>query len=1060
MKDLLHLKKLILPGALLLSSVAVAQQTASVVTPKVSPPPVASQAKEIILKGRVYGNDDGSGLPGVTVRVKVGNKGTTTQPDGTYTLKVHENSTIVVSLMGFVTQEIPVNRQQIIDVYLAKDVKSLTETVIIGYGTQKRPNVLGSVASINPAEIEDLPVANLATALQNKVPGVSVSQSSGRPGSTTSLTIRNPVTWAATGSSTDPLFVIDGFQMTKQDFDNLDATQVESVTFLKDAAASIYGARGANGVVLVKTKVGKPGKPRISYAGSYGTSSATYIPEMLNSYDHAVQLNNKYTSLKDANTNKFYTADELEYLKTHNYNWIDDVWKSSHLTRHTVNVSGGTERVTFFAGANYYNETGNVGELDVKKYGLRMGINTKIIDNLTANISFATDNSNTNRPTPKTVQSGLTEQSDQMSATVSALLLTPGWVPLYIDGRPVYSQVPGWHPGELVKTGSYARTRSQGQTINASLDYKLPAIKGLSFRVQYARNNRNNFGKEFYVPYSLYNFVREGTHQTTQNVIFTDKLTATNATTLIKNGNLMSESYGGSASYQLDEMISYDRTFGKHDISLLLVAEQSESTADNFDTRREQVVIPGIDELFAFSQDKNFYDNSGSASEGGRMSYVSRLNYAFMDRYLLEATFRADASQNFPKHSQWGYFPSAAIGWKISEETFFRENVRFVDNLKIRFQVGLTGNDAVKNFQYKERYTQTTGMLFGNTMTSGLNNNDVPNTSITWEKALYKNLGFDGSFFNRRFDFAIDLYHRYNYDMLQQPTSTVPTTFGGGISDQNYGRLKSWGLEAMLNYNGNVGKDFKYSAAINFGISDNKVIRKFYGAGDTAWRNPIGRRTDNGLEGYKSTGILRTQEEVDAFLSKNPNWTIDGEKLIPGYMNYEDINKDGKIDENDKTRIAGRGGSLFGMGFNLGASWKGLKLSVNIGLSVGGSEAYDKTARTPATENQRSLAMWKDSWSPGNPNAKYPLINSPLIKEVSDFWVRSATTMRVNNMMLSYNLPTDLSARWKIPELRVFATGTNLWSIINNQPYKDPATNLAVDYPALRTYTFGLNLSL
>jgi len=401
-----------------------------------------------------------------------------------------------------------------------------------------------------------------------------------------------------------------------------------------------------------------------------------------------------------------------------------------------------------------------------------------------------------------------------------------------------------------------------------------------------------------------------------------------------------------------------------------------------------------------------------------------------------------------------------AIGWKISQEKFFHDNIRFVNDLKIRFQVGLTGNDAVKNYQYRERFTQTTGMLFGNTMTSGLNNNDIPNSSITWEKALYKNLGFDGSFFDRRFDFAIDLYHRYNYDMLMQPTSTVPTSFGGGISDQNYGRLKSYGIEAALTYNGTVGKEFKYFTSVNFGISDNKVIRKYYGAGDTAWRNPIGRRTDNGLEGYKSVGILRTQADVDALLVKNPNWTIDGEKPIPGYMNYEDINGDGKIDENDKTRIAPRGSNLFGLGFNLGASWKSFKFSVNMSLQVGGYAVYDKTARTPATENQRSLAFWQDSWSPENPNAKYPLINAPLIKEISNFWMVKATTMRVNNMTLSYGLPQGLSSRWKIPELRVFAAGTNLWSIINHQSYKDPATNLAVDYPALRTYTFGLNVSL
>lgn len=1035
-------------GLLLLCSTVTAQQ----------PTTTASPAKEIILKGKIYDADDKSGLPGVTVRVKVGNKGTTTLPDGSYTLKVHENSTIVISLIGYLNKEVPVNGQTAINAYIQKDVKSLGETVIIGYGTQKRANVLGSVAVVNTAEVEDLPVANLATALQNRVPGVSIGQSSGRPGSTTSLTIRNPVTWAATGSSTDPLYVIDGFQMTKQDFDNLDATMVESISFLKDAAASIYGARGANGVVLVKTKMGKPGKPRISYSGAYGVSNATYIPEMLSSYDHAVMLNNKYTSLKDANTAKYYTPEELEYLKTHNYQWIDDVWKKSHLTRHTVNISGGSDKVTFFAGANYYKEDGNVGDLYSNKYGIRLGINAEIIENLTANVTFATDNSIVNRPTPK--NTSVTEQSDQMSASVSAMLLTPGWIPMYIDGKPVYSASPGWSPGELVRTGSYAKSRSQGQTVNASLDYKLPAIKGLSFRVQYGRNTRNDFGKEFYVPYSLYNFVREGVHTGTQNVIFTNELTAASPTTQIKNGNVMLLSYGGSSNYQLDEMVTYVRTFGKHDINLLLVAEQSESNTDMFNTRREQVVIPGIDQLFAFSQDKAFYDNAGSAGETGRVSYLGRLNYGFNDRYLLEATFRADASPNFPKESRWGYFPSVALGWRISQEKWFHEGVRFIDDLKIRFQVGLTGNDAVKNYQYKERYTQTTGMLFGSTNTSGLSNNDVPNTHITWEKALYKNLGFDGTFFHQKFNFAIDLYHRYNYDMLQQPSSTVPNTFGSTIADQNYGRLKSWGLEASLGYNGTINKDFKYFAAINFGISDNRVIRKYYGAGDTAWKNPIGRRTDNGMEGYRYAGIVRTDKDAANFLAAHPGWTIDGKPLIAGYMNFEDINGDGKIDEKDKTRIAPRSSSIFGMGFNMGGSWRDLRLSVNFSLQVGGYQAYDKTARTPPTENARSLSIWKDSWSPTNTNAQYPLINSPLASEISSFWIRSATTMRVNNAQLSYSIPQALSKRWKIPEMRMFVTGTNLWVLINNQPYKDPATGLAIDYPALRTYTFGVNLSL
>jgi hypothetical protein len=246
-----------------------------------------------------------------------------------------------------------------------------------------------------------------------------------------------------------------------------------------------------------------------------------------------------------------------------------------------------------------------------------------------------------------------------------------------------------------------------------------------------------------------------------------------------------------------------------------------------------------------------------------------------------------------------------------------------------------------------------------------------------------------------------------------------------------------------------------------FTLSDNKVVQKYYNAGaDTGWKYPIGRRTDNGIEGYLSTGIVRTQEEVDNWYKDNPGWLINGDSLRTGYLNFVDVNKDGIINSLDKTRIAGRSGSLFGMGFNLGASWKGFKLSTSISLAVGGTRAYDRTARTPPNESTNALAIWKDSWGPSNPNGSYPIISAPLLTEESNFWMRSGTTMRVNNMQLSYAIPARLMAKWKLPDVRAFVAGTNLWTIINNQPYKDPATNVAIDYPILRTFTFGLNVSL
>ncbi|MFD2033839.1 SusC/RagA family TonB-linked outer membrane protein [Belliella marina] len=1011
----------------------------------------------VTITGKVYDNE-GVPLPGATVRVEGTNNGVATGLDGEFSIVAPENATLVVSYIGFITSKLKVlPNQTIYEIKLEVDDSALEEVVVIGYGEQKRANVLGAVETIMAEDIEDLPMANLGSALINRVPGVGVSQASGRPGANTSINIRNAAVFSAS-SSTEPLYVIDGFQMSKEDFDNLDATMVESITFLKDAAASIYGSRGANGVVLVTTKKGKPGKIKINYSGTHGISTATQMPQMLSGYDHAMLLNGLNLS-NNSPENSLYTESELEYLRNTNNSWLDGLWGNAHLSRHTVNLSGGSDKVTYFAGANYYKETGNLQDLYVNKFGFRFGMNAEIVKGLNATVSLATDNSLVNRPQPK----GITANAETMSETFSSLLLTPAWVPPYIDGKPVFSSTPGWHPQELPGSGSYNRSKSNGITVNASLEYKPQKIEGLTFRVQYGQNVRNNFGKEYYASYNLYEFIREGNHPTsgagqTENVIFTNQI---NAIREIRNGNQIYLSHNNSMNYQLNESVSYTRSFGEHYLSVMVAAEQSETYGDNFFTRRDNQSVPGVDQIFAFSLDRNNWDNGGSGNENARMSYFGRLNYSFKDRYLLESSFRADASPNFPPGSDWGYFPSVAVGWKLSEENFFRDNVSFINNLKLRFQVGFTGNDQVAAFQWRTRYTQTTGMLFGNAMTNGLDNARTPNSQITWEKALYKNLGLDGTIFNHRLNFGFDFYDRLNYDMFNAPTATVPTTFGGVISDQNYGRLKSWGLEVNLGYNGKIGRDVYYNIGIITGRSDNRVLRRYISDRDAGtWRDTNGRRTDNGIEGYKSIGLVTSQEQLDAFLEQNPGYTIDGQIPRVGWMLFEDIDGDGRITSEDRTRIVNRQGGGFGMGHNMGLSYKGVKLSVNWSWSVGGYRVYDNNARQIPTHNRSALAIWNDSWSVLNPEGTMPALDARFASQVYDLWITSATMMRINNMNLSYSLPESLARRFGVPQFRVFATGTNLWDIVNKQDYKYSRTNNSFDYPAMRTFSFGLNFSL
>lgn len=1051
-------------GALLLSA-------APVLTHAQDKPAATRTNISKMLKGRIT-DEKGAPLEQAVVQAKGTGRKTLTRPDGTFSLEVPDTtSVLMVSHVNMIYQEFRFSGTEV-TLQMKPLASSLDDVIVVGYGTKKKSDVLGSVSTVTAKDIEDLPVANLSTALKNRAPGVGVSQSSGRPGASTSITIRQATSFA--GVVATPLFVIDGLvEMNKDDpygsvaFQNLDASQIETITFLKDAAATIYGARGANGVVLVTTKRGKPGKPKITYTGNLGISEASKMPEMLNAYDHAVLLNQMVTGKKPTVPvvgTELYTQQELDYLKgLSTESWLDKTWTNANLNRHTVNISGGSDRITFFAGANYYKEKGNLRDLYVTKYGLRFGMNAKITNNLSADVSISTDNTDLNRPAPKGTST--TEQSDQMNATVSSLLLTPRWIPMYINGMPVFSNPPNWHPYELQNSGSYARSKSQGLTLNAAMTYKVPQIEGLSFRVQYGRNTRTNFGKEYYPSYNLYEFVRDGVHTNTgntgtQNVMFTNTLSRV---VNIKNNNNISESYDNSSNWQLNESVSYARVFGDHNLSVMLAAEQNQTFGDNYKASREVQVIPGVDQLWAFSQDKNNMDNSGQSTYSGRVSYLGRLNYSLKNRYLMEAAFRRDASPNFHPDRQWGFFPSVALGWKISEESFFTKNVRFINDLKLRVNVGLTGNDAVGSFVWKNRYTSTTGMLFGSSpsMTNGLNPNAIPNIYITWEKALYKDIGLDGTFFNRKFNFSLDFYHRHNYDMLESPTATMPNSFGSNIGQVNYGQMNAWGIEGSLGYNGNITKDLSYFVNMNITWSDNKVLRRYYNAGtDTGWKNPIGVRTDRGVEGYVATGIVRTQADVDAVLGKTPGYTINGDTLRVGMLNFQDLNGDGKITELDRTRIATRSDAIIGGGFNLGMAWKGIKLSMNISMSVGGKAMWKKADLAPPTKDVTALALWRDSWSPNNPNAAFPVIYSPLASEASTYWMRNGTTMRVNNMTLSYSLPASISSKYSIPEFRIYVSGTNLWNIINPTPYKDQASNLIADYPILRTWTFGLSATL
>ena len=1025
-----------------------------------------TMAQEVIINGTVTNRETGQPIEGVSVKVKNSSIGTATSAAGKFSIKAPSAlSVLTFSSVGFAIYEQKAGVAKILNISLQKVEDQLEEVVTIGYGTKKRVNILGSVASIKASQVEDLPVANLGSLLVNRLPGVGVSFSSGKPGSTTNINIRNSITFpgAPTGVTSAPLYVIDGIVVQLEDFENLDASLIEDINFLKDAAAAIYGASGAKGVVLVTTKKGRPGKPRISYSGYFGVSDAAVQPKIMSAYEHAKMLNDGFEINSAALTQRFSQAD-LDFLQTNPYNsWYDELWKPANLNRHTINVSGGTDKITFFAGANYYNETGNYGKIGVEKYGFRTGMTAKIIDGLTANVIFASDFNREERNTLK----GASDETDDLS--IRAIYLTPKWVPVSLDGTPVgWSGVnpPGnWNPKALFNSGNYKWGNSQGLSVNASLEYKPNFIKGLTAKVQFGKLNRNATAKEYFPPYYVGNFIRGGQN----GLLFTNVLNATTPLSKVSNSDQLGESTTTNDSYQLIGTLGYAKKFRTSDFDIMVGFDQGEAQSENVYFYKNGQLVGGVDQFWAFSNDGQTIRNP-VYTQSVKRSFLGRMNYSFKDKYMMEVIARYDASSNFPPETRWGLFPSIGLGWKISEEKFFKSAIPFINTMKIRGNYGLIGEDRVANRLWESRFTQTTGMLFGTTVTSGLDPNIYPNPQITWEKSRTLNVGFDITLYRNKINITADFYNRFTYDGFDKMENGVlPPTAGINTAVVNYGKQLSWGSEFSVGYRGSISKNWSFNTDVNFGIANSQMLQAYYNPsylgtyGTNQLSIAVGRdprQYNSSNFGYLSKGILRTQEAVDAILAKNPNYLIGGAKPQVGFMDFEDINGDGKIDDNDITVMFDRTTPTVGFGITFGVSYKTFKLQANMNLRIGGKAFYDTEARKVPTTTQNAPSFWTDHWTPQNPDAKYPRADAPLAKENSSFWAVSGTQSRINNMVMSYTLPKTISERLRIPDFKIFASGTNLWNIINPLKYKDPYTSNFASYPTLRSLSLGVNVSL
>ena len=997
------------------------------------------------IKG-VVNDPAGTPIIGANIRVKGTTVGTISDVDGNFILEVDGNAQqLEISYIGYKTQDILLKGKKEFTIVLKEDTETLDEVVVVGYGTQKKVNLTGSVASLDSKKIADVPASNLTTLLSGRLSGVNITQTAGKPGGGSSLSIRAEGTW----NSSEPLYVIDGVVRDKFAFDGLDASDVENISVLKDgASAAIYGSRAANGVVLVTTKKGKQGKPTISYTGSVGISDATKIPETFNAYEQAVYTNEAYrNALIPEGDSRYYTEDELQYFKDNPYNWIDIAWKSPIVTRHALNVNGGTDRVRYYIGGNYYYETGSFDNLTFKRYSVRSNVEANLTKNFIVSLAVNMDSRKDHKPYWK-----YDYDSDTMQNLYNGLLRRGVFAP-YINGKPNGTFL-AWHPLEVIKgNNGYNNKQYSNYEINVGLKYDVPFVKGLSLKLSYNRYERHTFIKQFNRPYPLYVFNTTGTN----NHIPT---TEVKEVKYRDDGDFLYEKYNRDHSYQLNAMITYNRIFGKHDINVLLVYEQAESTNDWLDGQRNYFISSAIDQIFAGSSDSKNSSLNGSGSESGRLSYVGRLGYTYANKYLLEASFRYDGSVNFAPGHRWGFFPSLSAGWRISEEEFFKKHVSFIDYLKFRGSIGLLGNDAVGGWQWMQRYKLENGAYFGS-LSDGVYADVIPNVDITWEKSMDVDYGFDMQVLKNRLSLSVGGFYKHTYDILGDRLASLPTTFGGTMPAENYAKIDTKGFEIEASYKDRIGHDFEYYVGANLGYAVNKLIEKDEAENLRAYKSELGYNTDRAM-GYVATDIIRTQEDLDA-LPKG--YTIFGKKPELGMLNYKDIRgadsdePDGKIDSNDQEWIIQHTTPPINYGFSLGAAWKGISVDLLFQGVAGAERFYDKRIEYEGME-ESSFAFRADYWTPENIDAKYPRAGRYSgASEASTFWIQNTSFLRLKNLNISYSLPQSIISKMGFSQVKLFLMGTNLFLLQDKIKAYDPENSSIMNYPLMRSYSFGVNVT-
>lgn len=977
--------------------------------------PMCMFAQQITVQG-VVKDQTGETVIGASVMEKGTTNGTITGIDGDFSLNMSPNGTLVVSFVGYKTQEVQVKGQKQLQVVLSEDAEMLDEVVVIGYGTMKKSDLTGAVSSIGNKDIKDSPVSNLGQAIQGKISGVQIVDA-GKPGDNVSIKIRG----LGSINNCDPLVVIDGVP-TDLGLSSLNMADVERLDVLKDASATaIYGSRGANGVVMITTKRGTEGKGKLAVSANYSFQNATNVPSLLNAAQYA-ELSNDMMVNSGRNPNPEWANPSELGAGT---DWVDELLRTGVMQNYTVSYSGGNEKSHYYVSGGFLDQSGIVKSVNYRRFTFQSNSDAQVLKWLkfSNNITFSAD----------TKKSGSYNIGDALKA-----------LPIY----PVKNEDGSWS-GPDGNSEWYGSTRNpigptelnksqtDGYNFLANLTAELTFTKWLKFKSTFGYDAKFWFIDNFTPKYNW-------------------KPTPTEETSRYKSDNK-------SFTYLWDNYFLFDHTFAeKHRVGLMAGMSAQWNTNDYLNAQKNVFMFDNVHEM---DNGEEMYAIGGNETEWALLSYMARVNYSYEDRYLLTATIRRDGSSRFGKKHRWGTFPSVSVAWRASQEKWFPKN-DYINDLKVRAGYGVTGSQAsVGNYSYLASYNTSVypfGISSGNQ--TALVSSTLANPYIHWEEVAQTNIGFDASLFNSRVMFSFDAYLKETRDMLVK--ASIPITSGFEDTTTTYtnaGKVRNQGIEMSLhtiNLTGELGWETNVTATYNKNkIKDlNSDVPYYINQINNSYVTMLAKDYPiNVFYGYVTDGIFQNQSEV------NTHAVQPGAE--PGDIRFRDLNNDGVINDSDRTVIGNPNPSwLFSMSNSL--SYKGFELSVFL-QGIAGNKIYnanniDNTGMA-AAYNQTTdvLKRWQgEGTSNSMPRAVFGDPNQNT--RVSDRFVENGSYLRLKNITLSYTFPKQWLQKAQIENARLSLSCENVATITGYSGF-DPEVGInGIDqnrYPISRTFSLGLNFN-